>query len=199
MDQSAWLGSQVWYFHFVTQSFSRCMIRAEEVYGRRDTNWSFAGFTFDEDGPQTRYPIGKDKRFIGIELNTNAIGDQMRSTYQIAHEVVHCLSPDLDGARMIEEGAAVALSLDPYFVSSGDYLQRCEAGLSDKYREALDLYRQISAIHPDAIRRLRRKSISFNGMTPAFIQRWCPGVSSRLAEALSERVQMRDAAIAAPA
>ena len=83
----------------------------ENLYGERDKSWTFVGVEFEIGGPQIWFPGNCGN--IAIQLNINALYNEVLAHYQLAHEVIHLLAPDSNrGAPNIEEGLATVYSED---------------------------------------------------------------------------------------
>ncbi len=140
------------------------------------------------------YPDDKEA-MIGISPGVDA--DECRLPFQLAHEVVHLLSPHRGqyDAMMIEEGAAVWFSIYGPEFPIADYKGRALDYIrthadTQNYRCALDLHTNLDAVYPDSIRALRAARPRFYEMTPEFIVETV-GASKELADQLCERVTMR--------
>jgi hypothetical protein len=81
---------------------------AEDLYGITVSNYTYGGIELHEGGPLIMY-YGK---FIIIRLSVICGVDLNRAKYQIAHEVVHLLSPTGEAtASILEEGLATHFSM----------------------------------------------------------------------------------------
>lgn len=132
----------------------------EELYGKRDKSWTFVGVEFEKDGPQIWFP--GNCRNIAIQLNTNALDNEVFAHYQLAHEAVHLLSPNGENcAPVIEEGLATLYSED--FI----YRTYNVSGLTNmsSYIGAANSVRELLLFDSDAIKKLRAVQPSFKKMT----------------------------------
>lgn len=166
--------------------------KAELVFGSRDTDCTFSGVTKCQGGPMLIYS-GDKQAMIGISSDA----DECQLLFQLAHEVVHLLSPRAgqSDAMMIEEGAAVWFSIYGHEFPIADYKDRALEHIhtdvgSRNYRRALDLYVELEAFYPNSIRALRAAQLWFYEMTPEFIVEKV-GASRELADQLCECVAMR--------
>ncbi|CUX55759.1 conserved hypothetical protein [Agrobacterium tumefaciens str. CFBP 5621] len=170
------------------------LAKAELAFGPRDADWTFSGVTEWSRGPQVLYPNDKEA-MIGSSPGADA--DECKLLFQLAHEVVHLLSPNQgqSDAMMIEEGAAVWFSIYGPEFPIADYQGRAldhirtHAG-TQNYRCALDLHTDLDAVYSNSIRALRAARPRFYEMTPEFIVETV-GASKALADQLCERVPMR--------
>jgi hypothetical protein len=132
----------------------------EVLYNERDKSWTFVGVEFEASGPQNWFP-GNCKN-VAIQLNTNALNDNVLACYQLAHECIHLLAPDgKRGAPVLEEGLATVYSEDfiaKYFGAEG-YTNM------ESYQNAAALVRDLISSNPDAIKKLRTIEPSFKQMT----------------------------------
>ena len=78
---------------------------AEALFGQRDSSYTILGVEFTVGIPQIWYP-GNCKHII-IQLDQSAATDMLQACYQMAHEIVHLLSPTGgNNANNFEEGVA---------------------------------------------------------------------------------------------
>lgn len=132
----------------------------ENLYGERDKSWTFVGVEFEKSGPQNWFPGNCGN--IAIQLNINALDNEVLAHYQLAHEVVHLLAPDgKSGAPNIEEGIATVYSED--FV----WREHQQSNLTNmaSYIEAAASVRELLAFDEDAIKKLRAVEPSFKLMS----------------------------------
>jgi len=147
---------------------SRFIQEMETRYGSRDRSWTYVGIEFHAGQPQVWFPGGYEtppRKHIAICLSAETFSDRQRTVYQLAHECVHMLAPVVDGgAPVIEEGLATAFSEDMIEKWCGNISK--QAYTSDqKYADAAARVRELLALAPDAIPRLRATEPAFNHMT----------------------------------
>lgn len=143
---------------------SEMLCSAEALFGNRDVSWTILGVEFGPDPqPQVWYPMNEDgRRHILIQLAPNALLAEDVACYQLAHEVVHLLAP-CPGVvvPVIEEGAATMFSED-YVLR---VFRRPSMTSSPAYRAAAHLVRELLALDPAAIRKLRHVEPAFRNIT----------------------------------
>ena len=132
----------------------------ECLYGPRDKDYTPIGIEFSESGPQIWFP-GNCKH-IAIQLNLNALNQNVLACYQLAHEAIHLLAPDgQSGAPVLEEGLAT--------VYSEDFVQRNfgASGLTKmlSYIYAAQRVRELIEVDTVAVTKLRKIEPSFKKMT----------------------------------
>lgn len=83
---------------------------AEQLFGPRTSGHTLVECWYHDDGPEIFYP---ESGGIAIRLSSDSKGDPRQIIYQLAHEVVHCISPLGGGlhANVLEEGLAVYFSV----------------------------------------------------------------------------------------
>ena len=82
------------------------MNKAEEAFGKRKQGINIKGVQFDAAGPCI-YFNNKDLTDITIYISNKCRGNFNLATFQIAHEVIHCLYPNLiEDVTYLEEGLA---------------------------------------------------------------------------------------------
>jgi hypothetical protein len=172
---------------------------AEQFFGPRVRSYQ-TGVFFLDVGPMLH--VQGDLALIVLSEDAWQYPDQ--ALHQLAHEVVHLLSP-LPGeplACMLEEGAAVWFSIfGPAFRSgyrdlAAGYIQRDPS--SANYRDALALYEELIGLHPRAVQTIRERQPSFHELNAADLVATIPGVTPAFADRLLERRQMRDRITIAP-
>ena len=168
------------YYWTLTTLLGRLLYEAEQAYGDRDSSWTLLGIEFAGEHPQVWFPGGGSRRHISIMLSEAASLDINLAIFELAHEVIHVLSPSGDrNVPCIEEGLAT--------LNSHDVGGRCQIGFQtppSAYLEAEKDVVSLLAIDPNAVKKLRSRNLSFEGFTPDLIQEVVPGVSSDLAVAL---------------
>lgn len=147
---------------------SRFIQEMEKRYGSRDRSWTYVGVEFHDDVPQVWFPGSREtppRKHIAISLSAEAFSDRQRTVYQLAHECVHLLAPVVGGgAPVIEEGLATAFSEDMIEEWCGNTNKQAYTNLP-KYANAAARVRELLALAPDAIPRLRATEPAFNRMT----------------------------------
>lgn len=152
---------------------------AEERFGERDKSWTLLGVEFKNDGnPAIWYPYSNHgKRYIIIQLNRQSAKDETKALFQMAHEVIHILSPSVSHrpSNVLEEGLAVYFSLD-YLKSQG-----IEVGSSyvvdPDYKRAYLLVEQLYMTYDDVdsiIQQIRRQKQGFRQLVLADMQHYFP-------------------------
>jgi hypothetical protein len=164
----------------LTSLLGAFLVQAEEIFGLRDRNWTPVGVQFGGDRAHVTYPLNCG--LVAIVLPERLRSAPERAAFEMAHEVVHLLSPTGgNSAPVIEEGAATAFS---HLISG-----RFELGIQyhdPDYKHAEGLVAQFLALDPLAIKRLREREPSFARFTPSLIRSAYPTTSESLAEALCQ-------------
>jgi hypothetical protein len=131
---------------------------AEMKYGPRNKNWTILGIEFCGEIPHVWYP--GNMGYISIMLADMARLNPAEAIFELAHEVVHLLSPNGGGpAKTIEEGVATIFAHQNSPIRGGQA----------SYLEAERLVKELLAIDDHAIRKLREKRPAFSDFTPEFI------------------------------
>lgn len=168
------------------------LLKAEKKFGARDKTWTLLGVEFRTGGaPQVWYPSsGRNARFITIQLTKSAADDKKRALFQLAHEVIHTLSPAGPGKKssVFEEGIAAYFSIhaladtgvtiNPRYINSKPYMKA--------YKLIAKLYEK----HPDTdqrIKKLRHHGYTFSNVPYDVLMQYFPSIDSTHARLLTER------------
>lgn len=164
---------------------------AEQRYGRRDLNWTLLGVDFAQiPTPQVFYAgYGSGRQDIVVQLTASAARNEKQALFQMAHEVIHTLSPIGPNAApsMLEEGIATYNSLD-YVRSTGTEIGPGYIS-SDAYESAYWLIIELEAAQPDFQARtvaLRQRHGSLSELTARKIKNAYPSISNTLAQRLAQ-------------
>jgi len=135
----------------ITSKLGHMLNIAEEKYGPRDQSYTLLGVEFNQDDhPRIWYP-GNCKHII-IQISMNCINDFNRAVFQVAHEVIHCLSPmGNKSAIVLEEGLANLFAIE-YTSTHGNGVW---SSVDQKYTDASDLVQQLISIDSEIIKKLR--------------------------------------------
>jgi hypothetical protein len=168
----------------LTTRLGHFLREAEELAGPRDPSWTILGVEFfghERDGavPHTWYP--GNCGHIAIRLTRDVAKNPARAIYQLAHEVVHLISPSgrPNQAPNLEEGFA---SLFAHEMAERHANFRCP--IEKAYRAAHEDVSALLAINHLAIREIRRFEARLWMVTPEIVARAVPGVDTRLAARL---------------
>ena len=130
----------------------------ESYFGVSSSSLSLRAIVFSnvDAYPCTFYPDAFPE-CIDIHLVDGALRDSIVTRFQLAHELVHCLCPlKVKGgsAKVIEEGMATRFQLGAIkrWSSRKDWLSSSGA---KKWKDALDVYRELTSNCSGAIKRLR--------------------------------------------
>ncbi len=168
-----------------TSKLGQILQDAEQHYGKRDHSWTLLGIEFSSDQqPKVWYPYSQDnEKFIIIQLTQKAYCQEKIAIYQIAHEVIHLLSPLGAGQKsnVLEEGLATYFAIQQ--LEKHHYSQSEDFIASRYYRNAYHVVRQLYALYPDTdqkIRRLRQAFTHFSILTPKQLQQAFPKLAPQL-------------------
>lgn len=161
----------------------------ETRYGPRDPDWTLLGVEFtSRAAPQVWYPTydGVGNSII-VQLTESAATDETQALFQLAHEVVHLLSPAGPGekASVLEEGLATYVSLE--YLDAIDRAVTPDYIASAHYSRAYRLVARL-AKRPDfadGVRALRARTGRLSDIAPIDLQRAWPGLTGKEARALA--------------
>lgn len=132
-----------------------CFIEAETLYGTRTNDFEYMGLELNETGPpKVWYPWNK---YIVIQVSQSTAMDTRQAIFQIAHEVVHVLSPNgQPTTNNLEEGLATYFSKIVTDRDTGDKLYATNSIQTTKYLKPFELVEKLLTTDPDAIKKLRK-------------------------------------------
>lgn len=166
----------------LTSRLGRMLANAEELYGKRDRDYTILGIEFVVDHPRIWYP-GSAKDII-IQLGLNALGDEVQACYQLAHECIHLLAPSGgQSANVLEEGLATYYSQVFVLQSFGRHMYSSLPAYESAYANLVKLL-QIDA---NAVKVLRQEEPSMWKFTPDLILKHYPTIGEKLAEQLTSQ------------
>lgn len=147
----------------LTSLLSTLLNDAEQMFGPRDMSYTPVGIEFYGDRPHVWYPGSNNH--ISIILTDSAREDPAQAIFQLAHEVVHLLSPTGgSNAPVIEEG------LSALFQERANELYGLNLRIvSRPYIKATELTNLLLRGQPDIIRQLRNIEPAFHKWTPRFL------------------------------
>lgn len=168
------------------------MIEAQKQYGNRDKEWTLLGVDFTTDkSPSIWYPFsGDNQKMIGILITQQAANNEKEALFQLAHEVIHTLSPTgpNNPSLVFEEGLASHFSIHATrklgIAIDADYFG------SVKYRSAYLEIEKLYIIYPDAsdrIKKLRSEVRSFSDLDEATFKKQFTQLSSKHVKTLLTR------------
>jgi hypothetical protein len=130
------------------------LLEAENLYGTRTRDYEYVGIELNETGPpKVWYPWNK---YIVIQVSQTTANDVRQAILQIAHEVVHVLSPNgQPTTNNLEEGLATYFSKIATDRDTGDTSYAIDSIKPTKYFKPYQLIDKLISSDPDAIKKLR--------------------------------------------
>lgn len=147
----------------MTSRLGHMLADAERMFGERDRRWTILGveMCMDENQPPQNWYPGYPAR-TNIVIQIVPAQDERFACYQLAHEVVHALAPQVGtSANVLEEGVAVWFARR-YVKNNFDL--NVDAGRSS-YDDACKLVDRMLSHDEQAIRKLRSVEPVFKRMT----------------------------------
>jgi hypothetical protein len=131
------------------------LLEAENLYGTRTKDYEYVGIELNETGPpKVWYPWNK---YIVIQVSQTTANDTRQAIFQIAHEVIHVLSPNgQPTTNNLEEGLATYFSKITTDRDSGDNSYALNSIQTTKYLKPYQLIEKLIAFDRDAIKKLRQ-------------------------------------------
>ena len=152
------------YTFTLVSRLSDMLFEAEALFGERDKVWTILGVEIYMEGefPQNWYPGGNERKHIVFQLISPADIDEVSANYQLAHEVIHSLSPKIGTeANVLEEGVATWFA--KYYVKKNFNVLRGEG--RESYKNAREKVEKLLVVDENAIKKLRAVEPCFKKMT----------------------------------
>lgn len=166
----------------IASRISDALNEAEQRFGPRDQSYFYAGHEFVSRHPSTWYP--GDRQHIVIQLGLECSQDMVQATYQLAHEVIHLLSPTgAASANVLEEGLATWFSEDYCRRATGQTIRPTVPS----YGIASDLVRSMLESSSDCIRLMRQVEPCISKIPSTLISQFCPSLTEAQADTLAAR------------
>lgn len=150
----------------ITNSFMEMLIWAEHLFGKRDTNWTFIGVEFREDGPYIMYYPNNNISIVLMSNCSNFFPSHPQLYYQLAHETCHLLYPTGKAdANLLNEGISTYFSKiyqEKKYPNSSYAIDNIS---KSKYFESYQLVEKLLAFDKDAIKKIRQLNPSISNIT----------------------------------
>lgn len=165
----------------ITSRLGSILNDAEKLFGERNKNYTLLGVELiDREYPQIWFP--GDCGNIVIQLTADCLKDMNKAIFQVAHECVHCLCPNIGKpATVLEEGVATWFSV--YYTKLNNiniYPQEQE------YQNACSLVHQLLEYDSNIIRKARIQSPNISDITKELLINTCPAINPNLANKLTK-------------
>ena len=169
--------------------------KAEELYGRRDMDWTPIGVEFFACNAPHIWLPGRRKH-VAIRLTLAARNDLNEALWQLAQEIVHVLGPVEGNTNNLEEGVAThfALSLPYYDTSRITLFRQSIEQTGSPYSSPLRDYEALLQIDSGVIKKLRKQQSYLSLVTAKQILDVLPSCDPTLAARLVDRFSGTSAA-----
>jgi hypothetical protein len=156
---------------------------AESLYGSRDLSYTFLGIEFAENKPQNWFP-GRCKHVV-IQLSKSCIMEPDKACFQLAHEVIHLLSPtEYKNVNVLEEGLASYFQMqymDKEWPKANMHID------DPAYISAKKSVEKLLALDKDAIKTLRKKEPVISHITESMIIDSYPSLETKITKHLCQK------------
>ena len=157
------------------------------LFGPRDCSYKLWDQPqFYEQGPNIRFSIDQDG--VWVELSYNGRKYWPTVLYEMAHETVHLLDPVVGSATYLEEGVAVAFSIQVQHL----YGVKVQVPSMPSYAHALKLVGKLPGNALSAAARIRREVGRFSNVSAEDLLALYPHLDAKLAMELTRKFD-RDA------
>lgn len=164
------------------------LFKAEAFFGSRDATFTILGTEFtSKEQPQIWFPGWPERKNIIVQLTREVSENFDQACYQMAHEVVHCLTPKPYGnSTVLEEGIACWFS---------DWYMKKQLNNTDwhsgdpKYKKALELVNKLFAEEQNTqiIKEFRAQGKNFSDITPEDLKSKFDGIPPDVFETLCQK------------
>ncbi|GIU41384.1 hypothetical protein [Shewanella colwelliana] len=151
---------------------------AEKLVGKKANDKEVFQPTFEKDGPFIRNRVQNDGAWA--VLSNNAGGYWPTALYELAHETIHLLNPVVGYTNYLEEGIAVAFSID---LSKSETAHPMSPS-NKYYQRALELVQLLPDGVYESAKRIRIKFGSLGNADPAGLKELFPTLSTKVAKEL---------------
>jgi hypothetical protein len=172
----------------LTTYFGQMLSEAEELYGRRDVNWTPIGVEFFACSvPHIWFP--GNRNHVAVRLTLAALSDLNLALWQLAQEIVHILGPVERGkANNLDEGVATHFALNVSHYTDKSRVPLFQQTLEQTpYHSALQDCEALLQMDPGIIKELRKKQPYLSLITAKQILDVLPSCDRALAERLASR------------
>lgn len=157
------------------------LIIAEDLFGKRDHNYTFLGVEFTEDAPHIHPEMNKS---LIMRLPINSMFEPMITYAYMAHECIHLLSPcPHRPVTILEEGIAEVFAY--IYMRDTMKIEIPSRKSGSAYHEAGELVAMLMSIDPYGIKRIREVEPTISLIPKALIWKHYSmldeGVAARLA------------------
>ena len=153
---------------------------AESVLGPRDKSKKIYQPKFTDEGPLLRNTPNLDGAFV--ELSRSGESYWPTVVYEMAHETVHLLDPSPGNSNNLEEGVAVAFSMDVQ-LSYGINIRPS----MPSYRYALQLVWMLPGGPLKAANRVRGRDSALGSATAQLLEKLFPNTDRDMLSKLAEK------------
>ncbi|WP_236734022.1 hypothetical protein, partial [Aliivibrio fischeri] len=154
------------------------LAEAEKLVGVKAIDKEIFQPTFEKEGPFIRNRVQSDGAWA--VLSDNAGGYWPTALYELAHETIHLLNPIVGYTNYLEEGIAVAFSVD---LSKNETTHPMSP--NDKYyQRALKLVQLLPDGVYESARSIRNKFGSLGNAEPVGLKELFPTLKTEIAEEL---------------
>lgn len=142
------------YTYTITTYALKYLDELEQMYGPRASTFIYGGVELITNGPpMVWYPGG---RYVVVQLTISTTTNLPQAIFQLAHEMVHVLSPHGQHiTNNLEEGIATWFSKVATDRDSGNPNYATPAIATSKYQVPFNMVTQLLAMDADAIKKLR--------------------------------------------
>ena len=155
---------------------------AEKLFGERNRNYTLLGVELiDRDYPQIWFPCNCGN--IVIQITIDCLNNMDKAIFfQVAHECVHCLCPNIGKpATILEEGLATWFSV--YYTRLNNINIHPQ---EQEYQNACYLTYQLLEYDFDIIKKARKYSPNISDITKELLMELCPNINLHLANELTK-------------
>lgn len=180
------------YTYTLTSVISKMIDLAENDFGTRDQSYTLLGIEFVEnETPKIWFPNNNER--IVIQLQLQCLQEPDRACFQLAHEVIHLLSPIKGNeASVLEEGIATHFQvqfMQNHYASIGwlpTKIDWTEIGCQS-YVKAMNAVKKLLTVDVDSIKKLRFHEPVISHITSKLIHELYPSFSKAVADNLETR------------
>lgn len=153
----------------ITSIFPKIMNTVETLFGKKNPEFDFVGILLNDDAPCLYFPLEYAERKVEIRITNDCEYNLVKAVFQVSHECVHLLYPNLWGSSTyLEEGIATFFShwytnkhYGPIRISNKKYLVAANMAMA-LFQRFPNLIKELRGMEPNIARITKDMILAFS-------------------------------------